>query len=335
MESLDEALRNAGSETEIANILLENSDNIRSSFQNNSREEAVTELPIQHEDAPKHQETVTAPAQGCPTFQEHCRRKTSKQYRATEPVSRPRCDHCSSTELIYDDHHGDIVCIDCATAVTAGPNNDSYLSLPYTDHVRLTSYINNKRKKNIYKKTNYFADMLHFLCGRQSTKIPEEVIDYVRGQTQKEDQQPAPTATCVKNVLKRAGLRNMYRHSWLIANIISDNFSAVRLNYTEEDLLKYMFAKFQNRFARTKGTRKNCLNYNYVIYQMLRLLNREDLCQHVTLLRSKPRLIAHDNIWMTCCEAAGWPFLPTVESHTESEPSRRNRQVSTFEYSWT
>jgi hypothetical protein len=59
-------------------------------------------------------------------------------------------------------------------------------------------------------------------------------------------------------------------------------------------------------FART-----SFLNYYYVIYKLLELLNQNELMQKVPMLTTNIRLKHHDILWGYICDELDWPFKPT------------------------
>jgi hypothetical protein len=58
--------------------------------------------------------------------------------------------------------------------------------------------------------------------------------------------------------------------------------------------------------------RRNFLSYAYIIYKFLELLELDEYKVHFTLLKSRDRLISHDQIWKKICEYLSWEFIQSV-----------------------
>lgn len=195
--------------------------------------------------------------------------------------------------------------------------DNAYKCLSYRDYSSLRSSSDAQQKKNVYKKTNYFAETLTNFTARERVDIPEHVLQDIKKLLPSRELSTC-SAVEVKSALKKLRLRKLYRHTWTIANLLSLDNAAVRLNHVEEDLLKYMFNRVHKAFYQVRGTRKNCLNYSYMIHQMLRLINRDDVCSNIPVLKTRFRVVEHDRLWEKICHMTGWEFMPLVP-----EKSRR------------
>lgn len=279
-------------------MLLDNSEQIKRAFF--GPDEGVSSEPtISYEE--------TRPPKKLP-WPSNKRRPSRRYMSKRDPL--PRCIHCTSMDLIRDDKHGDTVCTECATCHTEALTNDAFKCMAYDDFGKLKSYQDALQKRNCYKKSNYFADMLKYLSAAQQLEVPPVVWDTIRNQ----DYMTVPVkASDIREVLKRRRFHRFYRHASLLARMVNraeGNHVTPPLNHQEEDLLKYMFSRFCDVFAKIRGNRKNSLNYAYVMYQFLRLIDRDDLCDHVSMLKCKTRLRQHDSIWREFCEHSGWQYIP-------------------------
>ena len=77
-----------------------------------------------------------------------------------------------------------------------------------------------------------------------------------------------------------------------------------------------MFNEIQKPFEKYKimysPQRKNFLNYDYVLYKMLELLNKDEFLNCFSLLKSREKLYEHDKIWRGICSDLQWEFIPTI-----------------------
>jgi len=285
------------------NMLLENSDAIKQAFFGGPSTPALEHMSSYEKKAPRKT------ARNLTSWPVN-KRKPARRVAATEREPLPTCAHCGSTDLIRDDKHGDTVCGNCATCSYTPITNDAFKCLACDDYGKLKSYTDALRKRNCYKKTNYFNEMLKYLAGKQQLDVSSDVWDIIKHQ----DYMTTPVrASDIRDVLKKHKLHKFYRHASLLARMVNQAEGVSvppTLTYQEEDLLKYMFQRFCQVFSKIRGNRKNCLNYAYVMYQFLRLINRDDLCDHVSMLKCRSRLHQHDRFWKEFCGHVKWLYIP-------------------------
>ena len=59
-------------------------------------------------------------------------------------------------------------------------------------------------------------------------------------------------------------------------------------------------------------TRINFLNYHFVVYKLLELLDEIRFLQNIPMLKDRIKLIEHDNIWIQICNIIDWEAIPTI-----------------------
>lgn len=246
------------------------------------------------------------------------RRPSRRQMRVREPL--PRCNHCGSVDLIKDDTHGDMVCRDCATCFPDALTDDAFRCMLFEDYGALRGASESVGRRNIYSKDTYFHELLQLVCGRQNVSIPEHVLRVVLT----ERNHDITTAVGVRTVLRRFRMSGFYKHAWAISMHVRKilGIPVHVLNHVEEDLMKYMFARYHRLFLRIRGRRKNGLSYNYVMFQMFRLLNRNDIAEQIPLIRCRMRLLQHDHVWRDVCRQFKWEFIPVVMRPEGTEASQ-------------
>lgn len=241
------------------------------------------------------------------------RRPSHAQMRAREPL--PCCSCCGSGDVVKDERHGDAVCRNCATCHRDALVDDAFRCMLYGDYCSRKATVEGAQRRNVYSKDAYFHSLLQLACGRQSrANVPESVWTKVARDAAAREGEDI-TASRVRDVLKKHRLSSMYKHAWYIClELRKKRGRPVRvLDHREEDLVKYVFARYRAAFARIRGARKNGLNYNYVMFQAFRLINRDDLCVHVPLIKCRARMTEHENVWRRVCEMCGWMFLAVME----------------------
>lgn len=237
------------------------------------------------------------------------KRRPSKRYmRKREPL--PMCSVCGHPELYKDLHHGDLVCTSCGVCHPDSLTDEAFKNLNYDDYGKLKSFSDSSQKRNTYKKGNYFNETLKQLTGHVDVPGLHRIWDTIRYQ----DYMITPVpASDIRVVLKKNKLHRFYKHAASLAVLVNraeGNYVPPPLDHHEEDLMKHLFDKFNKVFSVIRGLRKNSLSYGYVTFQLLRLINRDDLCDQVSIIKCKTRLHQHDVTWKRICEASGWQYIP-------------------------
>lgn len=62
----------------------------------------------------------------------------------------------------------------------------------------------------------------------------------------------------------------------------------------------------------SEETEEELLNYNYVLYKFVELLDRDEYKVLFPLLKSRDKIVSHDVVWKEICEKLGWEFLRTI-----------------------
>lgn len=237
------------------------------------------------------------------------RRRPSKRYmKKREP--QPACSVCGCHHLQKDTHHGDLVCTLCGVCHPDSLTDEAFKNLNYDEYGKLRSFYDSSQKRNTYKKGNYFNETLKQLTGDLEVPSLRTIWDTVRFQ----DYMTTPvSAPDIRVVLKRHKLHRFYKYAASLATLVNraeGNHVPRPLDHHEEDLMKHLFEKFNKAFSGIRGQRKNSLSYGYVTIQLLRLINRDDLCENISTIKCKTRLHHHDATWKRICEASGWQYIP-------------------------
>jgi hypothetical protein len=157
----------------------------------------------------------------------------------------------------------------------------------------------NDKSQYTYDRRHHFKELINQVQGKESTIIPDSVIEQVKKEIKKHRLLMIDIHKFeMRNILKKIRLTKYYEH---IANILTKiNPSAViRFTKDEEDKLFYMFNCIQEPFIRfCPETRKNLINYNYIFYKFCQILKLNDSYKnYFTLLKSRTKLAQHDKIW--------------------------------------
>ena len=80
-----------------------------------------------------------------------------------------------------------------------------------------------------------------------------------------------------------------------------------------EEKLRLMFKEIQAPFMEVcPKTRKNFLNYSYVLHKFVELLGLDEYKIYFPLLKDREKLHQTDMIWKKICEKLGWHFIKSI-----------------------
>jgi hypothetical protein len=212
------------------------------------------------------------------------------------------CENCHKGELIPMDDEGVLICNNCA------------INIPYLIENEKPSYKEPPKEVCFYayKKINHFKEILAQFQGKETTQIPEEVIDQIQMQIKKERiTLEQLTHHKTKEMLKKLGFNKYYEHIAFIKNKLG--IKPPIFSPELEDTLCNLFMEIQAPYAKTcPDYRINFLNYYYVLYKFCELLGEEQYLHDVPMLKDREKLIEQDETWKKMCIELDWEFIPTV-----------------------
>lgn len=164
-----------------------------------------------------------------------------------------------------------------------------------------------------YKRKNHLTEILSQLQAKESTQIPDEIYEKIELQIiKKRIKKKTLDIFKLRKILKSLGLRKYYEHVSHILNMIN-NKPPPQFTKKDEKQIKLMFDKIQKPFDIYKPkTRKNFLNYSYVLHKFCELLGLISYLQYFPLLKNNKKLLEHDKIWKNICNYLGWKYIPSM-----------------------
>ena len=172
-------------------------------------------------------------------------------------------------------------------------------------------------EKNIvysYKRENHFNEWISQFQGTESTTIPNEILNNLRYELQKERIKDLKEITHpkVRTLLKKLKLNKYYEHVPYITTILN-GLVPPRMSNALEAKLRLMFSEIQAPFEKhCPKERKNFLSYSYVLYKFCELLGEDDFLPCFPLLKSKEKLKQQDIIWKNITQELQWEYIPTI-----------------------
>lgn len=217
-------------------------------------------------------------------------------------VSVTRCSRCNIGEMIPVECDGHMVCNECSNTVKYLIDNDkqSYKDPPK----EICCYA--------YKRINHFREILAQFQAKETTQIPDDIIENIRRQIKKERLDISQfTNKRAKDILKRLRYNKYYEHIPFIRDKLGIK-PPVMAPELEERLCN-LFIDIQKPYAKfCPDDRVNFLNYYYTIYKLCELLDQRHFLPFFPMLKDREKRIEQDETWKKICEELGWEFIPTV-----------------------
>ena len=212
------------------------------------------------------------------------------------------CQNCFKGEMIPLDDEGVVICNLCA------------VNIPYLIENEKPSYKEPPKEVCFYayKKINHFKEILAQFQGKETTQIPDEVIEQIQLQIKKERISIEQlTHSKTKEILKKLGFNKYYEHIAFIKNKLG--IKPPVFSPELEDTLCNLFMEIQAPYAKTSPDyRVNFLNYYYVLFKFCELLEETPYLDDIPLLKDREKLIEQDETWKKMCFELNWVFIPTV-----------------------
>jgi hypothetical protein len=171
-----------------------------------------------------------------------------------------------------------------------------------------------ERNNYAYKKMNHLNEILNQFQAKESTKIPDEVMNEVICEIRKRriDNIAGLSEQDIRDILKKLERNRYYEHATHILSRLNGN-PPPTITAEIEEKIRAMFQEIQAPFLLyCPDDRRNFLSYAYIIYKFLELLELDEYKVHFQLLKSRDRLIAHDQIWKKICDYLQWEFIQSV-----------------------
>jgi len=217
--------------------------------------------------------------------------------------NRP-CSGCGGFYTkIVDEAEADEICKNCGTAERYQEDELGFKEEQETEKHIIYSY----------KRENHFNEWISQFQAKESTSVPEDLLNQLRAEFKKQKIKDVGEITHekVRGLLKKLDKNKYYEHAPYIATMLS-GVQPPTMPQILEDKLRLMFHKIQEPFEKHKPTnRKNFLSYSYVLYKLCELLGEDEYLPCFPLLKSKEKLYIQDTIWKGICGELEWEYIKT------------------------
>lgn len=213
-------------------------------------------------------------------------------------------EHCTACNMAREETDGLLICPGCGSEeyVMVVSDFPSFRDPP------------KERNNYAYKKINHLNEILNQFQAKESTLIPDEVMHEVVCEIKKRRIQNVAELTekDMREILKKLNRSKYYEHATHILSRLNGN-PPPTITPEIEEKIRTMFQEIQAPFLLyCPDDRTNFLSYSYILYKFFELLELDEYKVYFPLLKSRDRLIAHDEIWKKICDYLKWEFIQSV-----------------------
>lgn len=251
--------------------------------------------------------------------------KIAKEYIDIPPIQLKvkkidnTCSCCGSTDDLIENTEYSTVCHNCGNEMILIRNKPTYKDI---DRVNITT-------KYKYDRISHFRDIMNKYQAKQTNTIPENVFDYINTQLASHGILIDSTDFAIKYskvkkshismFLKEGGFSEHYDDCIYIYCAITHtkppDITHIESNVMEDfKLLITTYNLIKNTDSMNVGNkkRKNFLNSQYILYQLLRRHKYKCKKEDFNILKTRDRRMEHDEVYMKLCEKLKWTFRSTI-----------------------
>jgi len=216
------------------------------------------------------------------------------------------CCFCYEGEMIPQEEDGILLCNNsaCGNFVTYIVDNSKPSNKEPPHEVSYTSYV----------RLNHFKEILSQFQAKETTQIPQEVIDNITQRLKKEritDLKKELNYDKMREILRKLGYNKYFEHIQYINSIFG--IKPPVMNEQLHETLCVLFIEIQKPWAmHCPANRTNFFNYTYTLYQLCVLLNQTQYLPYIPLMKDREKQLEQDQIWKKVCEELDWEYNPTV-----------------------
>lgn len=211
------------------------------------------------------------------------------------------CQFCRQGEMIPIESEGIMVCNKCSKQVVFLIDNEKP---SYKEPPKEACFY-------AYKRINHFREILAQFQAKETTSIPDNVLESIKQQIKKERIEISQfTDKKAKEIMKKLGFNKYYEHIPFIKDKLGIKPPVMTPDL--EERLCNLFMEIQGPYAKfCPDDRVNFLNYYYTVYKLCELLGRHEFLPFFPMLKDREKRIEQDQIWKQICLEFDWVFIPT------------------------
>lgn len=215
------------------------------------------------------------------------------------------CKLCNNGELIPHDEEGILICNNnkCAKFITYIIDSSKPTNKEPPSEVSYTAYI----------RLNHFKEILSQFQAKETTQIPESVIQRIKDRLNKERITDLSKLNYEKmrEILRKLNLNKYFEHIQYINSRLG--IKPPIMNEELYETLCVLFIEIQKPWSiHCPPNRTNFFNYTYTLYQLCVLLDQTQYLPYIQLLKDRTKQLEQDMIWKKVCNHLDWAFYPTI-----------------------
>ena len=220
-------------------------------------------------------------------------------------VSSDVCEACRMGELIPQDEEGILICNNnnCGKFIVHIIDGSKPTNKEPPNEVSYTAYI----------RLNHFKEILSQFQAKETTQIPEDVIEAIRNRITKERIKDMKLINYdkMREILRKLGLNKYFEHIQYINSLFG--IKPPIMNEELHETLCVLFIEIQKPWAvHCPANRTNFFNYTYTLYQLCVLLDQVQYLPYIPMMKDREKQLEQDMIWKKVCQDLDWEFFPTV-----------------------
>ena len=219
-------------------------------------------------------------------------------------IDSETCLLCNQGELIPLEEEGVLICnnVKCGKFMIHIVENQKPLNKEMPNEVSYTAYI----------RLNHFKEILSQFQAKETTRIPDDVLDAVRNRIKKERKNLSEmNYTEMRNILSILGYNKYFEHIQYINSMLG-----IEPPIMDEELIEtlcVLFIEIQQPWAiYCPINRTNFFNYTYILCQLCVLLDQTQYLPFIPMMKDRIKQLEQDMIWKKVCDHLDWEYFPTV-----------------------
>jgi len=215
------------------------------------------------------------------------------------------CESCLKGELIPQDEEGILICNNekCGKFITYIVDSSKPTNKEPPNEVSYTAYI----------RLNHFKEILSQFQAKETTQIPEEVIDAIKTRIKKERIEDTNELNYdrMREILRKLGYNKYFEHIQYINSLFG--IKPPIMNEELHETLCVLFIEIQKPWAiHCPPNRTNFFNYTYTLHQLCVLLDQTQYLPYIPMMKDREKQLEQDMIWKKVCNDLDWEYFPTV-----------------------
>ena len=220
-------------------------------------------------------------------------------------ITSDLCEICNVGEMIPQDEEGILICNNqgCGKFITYIVDSSKPTNKEPPNEVSYTAYI----------RLNHFKEILSQFQAKETTQIPDEVINAIKARIKKERIKDMSLINYdkMRDILRKLGFNKYFEHIQYINSLFG--IKPPIMNEELHETLCVLFIEIQKPWAvHCPANRTNFFNYTYTLHQLCVLLDQTQYLPYIPMMKDREKQLEQDMIWKKVCNDLDWEYFPSV-----------------------